>query len=93
MHVTNALSMLPRDSTTAASGSTSSSQSSTTASNNALSASSFMTLLSAELQNQDPTTPVDPTEFVTQLAQLNELQSVMLIQQSVSQIAKSLTTG
>jgi len=93
MHVTNALSMIPLDSTTATSGSTSSSQSSTTTTNNELSESSFMTLLSAELQNQDPTSPMDPTEFVTQLAELNELQSTMAIQQSVSQIASSLSTS
>lgn len=91
MHVTHAFSMIPRDLTTATSGSTSSSQSSTTTSNNELSESSFMTLLSAELQNQDPTAPVDPTEFVTQLAQLNELQSTMAIQQSVGEIASLLT--
>jgi flagellar basal-body rod modification protein FlgD len=52
-----------------------------------------MTLLAAELQNQDPTQPMDPTEFVTQLAQLNELESVMQIQQSVSQIASTLTSS
>jgi len=93
MQVTNALSMIPRDSTTATSGSTSSSQSSTTATNNELSESSFMTLLAAELQNQDPTTPMDPTTFVTQLAELNELQSTMQIQTSVGQIVNLLTTG
>lgn len=93
MHVTNALSLIPRDSTSTTSGSTSSSQSSTNASGNGLSESSFMTLLSAELQNQDPTQPMDPTEFVTQLAQLNELQSTMQIQQSVSQIANLLTSS
>jgi len=86
MHVTNALSMKPLDSSVPTSGSTSSSPSSTTASGNDLSQSSFMTLLSAELQNQDPTQPVDPTEFVSQLAQLSELQSVTQIQQSVSQL-------
>lgn len=93
MHITNALSMIPLDSTTATSGSTSSSQSSTTTSNNELTASSFMTLLSAELQNQDPTNPMDPTEFVSQLVQLNELQSTMQIQQLVSQLVSSVTTG
>jgi flagellar basal-body rod modification protein FlgD len=87
MQVTNSLPLLPRDSTTSTSGSTSSSGNSLVTGNGELSESSFMTLLSAELQNQDPTQPVDPTEFVTQLAQLNELESVMQIQQSVSQIA------
>jgi flagellar basal-body rod modification protein FlgD len=39
----------------------------------------FMTLLSAELQGQDPTTPVDPTTFVTQLAQFVVLDQVTQI--------------
>jgi flagellar basal-body rod modification protein FlgD len=91
MHVTNAHSLIPRNLTTAASSSTSSSQSSTAASDNELSQRSFMTLLSAELRNQDPTSPMDPTQFVTQLAQLTELQSVTQIQQSVSQIVSLMT--
>jgi flagellar hook assembly protein FlgD len=33
---------------------------------------------------------MDPTEFATQLTELNELQSTMAIQQSVSQIASLL---
>jgi len=93
MHVTNALVMKPLDSTPAASGSTSSPSGLTTAANNDLSESSFMTLLSAELQNQDPTQPVDPTAFVSQLAQLSELQSVTQIQQLVSQIASLMASG
>jgi len=87
MSVINSLGLRPMDSTAASSGSTSSSQGSTSSVNNELSTSSFMTLLSAELQNQDPTQPVDPTAFVSQLAQLSELQTVTQIQQSVGQIA------
>lgn len=41
--------------------------------------SDFMTLLSAQLQGQDPTNPVDPTTFVTQLAQFTELDEVSQI--------------
>lgn len=36
----------------------------------------FMTLLAAQLKGQDPTNPVDPTTFVTQLAQFVELSQV-----------------
>ncbi len=36
----------------------------------------FMQLLLAELQNQDPLNPVEDTEFISQLAQLNTLQAV-----------------
>ena len=34
----------------------------------------FLTLLTTELQNQDPTQPTDPTQSVTQLAQFSSLQ-------------------
>ncbi|HEV7178616.1 MAG TPA: flagellar hook capping FlgD N-terminal domain-containing protein [Candidatus Baltobacteraceae bacterium] len=34
----------------------------------------FLTLLTTELQNQDPTQPTDPTQSVTQLAQFSALQ-------------------
>lgn len=56
---------------------------------NELSQGSFMTLLSAELQNQDPTTPMDPTAFLSQLIQLNDLLSTEQIQASVSKMADS----
>lgn len=41
--------------------------------------SMFLQLLIAQLQNQDPTSPVDPTQFVTQLAQFSELGEVSSI--------------
>jgi flagellar basal-body rod modification protein FlgD len=50
-----------------------------TAPNNAsgsdLSAGDFLTLLTTELANQDPTQPMDDTQSVTQLAQFSALQS------------------
>ncbi len=39
----------------------------------------FMTLLTTQLQNQDPTNPVDPTQFVTQLAEFTTLDQVSQI--------------
>lgn len=39
-----------------------------------LGANAFLTLLTTELQNQDPTSPQDPTQSVTQLAQFSQLQ-------------------
>jgi flagellar basal-body rod modification protein FlgD len=43
-------------------------------SNNSLGPNSFLQLLTTELQNQDPTSPSDPTQSVTQLAQFSALQ-------------------
>ncbi|GEM_PF-1200221 len=44
-----------------------------------LSEADFLRILTAEVQNQDPTTPVDPTQFASQLVQFadfGELQSI-----------------
>lgn len=35
---------------------------------------SFLTLLTAQIQNQDPLSPVDSTDFVAQLAQLSQVE-------------------
>ena len=43
-------------------------------SDTSLGPNAFLTLLTTELQNQDPTQPQDATESVTQLAQMSELQ-------------------
>src|ERR1700722_6260973 len=43
-------------------------------SGNNLGPNAFLTLLTTELQNQDPTSPSDPTQSVTQLAQFSALQ-------------------
>jgi len=40
----------------------------------ALGPNSFLTLLAAELRNQDPTKPMDPTQMVSQLATINSVQ-------------------
>ena len=39
----------------------------------------FLQLLVAQLQNQDPTSPLDPSQFVGQLAQFSELSEVTSI--------------
>jgi len=51
------------------------SASSSTSSNSDLGANAFLSLLTTELQNQDPTQPQDPTQSVTQLAQFSALQA------------------
>src|SRR5271168_2791664 len=47
----------------------------------------FLQLLVAQLQNQDPTSPVDPSTFVGQLAQFSELSEVTSIYQLLQQEA------
>jgi flagellar basal-body rod modification protein FlgD len=61
---------------------TSSSSSSSAAGSSALQSptvdyNQFLTLLIAEIQNQDPTQPMDPTQSVTQLATISGVQQQM----------------
>ncbi len=53
-------------------------------SNNQLGPNDFMTLLVTQLKNQDPTNPVDPTQFVGQLVQFNSLEQLISINQELS---------
>jgi flagellar basal-body rod modification protein FlgD len=46
----------------------------------------FLQLLVAQLQNQDPTSPVDPSQFVGQLAQFSELSEVTSIYTLLQQV-------
>jgi flagellar basal-body rod modification protein FlgD len=50
----------------------------------------FLSLLAQELQNQDPTAPVDPTAMVGQMISLNQLEQLISINQYIS---GSSTTG
>src|ERR1039457_6300182 len=69
---------------------TSSSSSSSSSSGNANSLSgvsanegTFLTLLVAQLKNQDPLSPTDSTQFVGELAQFSSLEQLMTINQNV----------
>lgn len=48
------------------------------------SSSDFMTLLVAEMKNQDPTSPTDPTQYVSQLVSVNSLQQLIEINEGVN---------
>ena len=50
----------------------------------------FLTLLIAEIQNQDPTQPMDPTQSVTQLATISGVQQAM---QSNATLSSLLTNS
>jgi flagellar basal-body rod modification protein FlgD len=68
--------------------SSSSSSSSSSGTANSLSGVSanegtFLTLLVAQLKNQDPLSPTDSTQFVGELAQFSSLEQLMTINQNV----------
>ncbi len=46
----------------------------TTGTDNTLNYNNFLQLLVAQLQNQDPTNPSDPTQFVSQLASFSAVE-------------------
>jgi flagellar basal-body rod modification protein FlgD len=60
------------------------------ASISALSVNDFLTLMTAQLQNQDPTQPLDPSTFVTQLAQFGTVSGIDAMQNSLSSLSSTL---
>ncbi len=52
----------------------------------------FLTLMLAQLKNQDPTSPVDSNTFLTQLAQLSEVQGITSLNTSFSALSSSLSS-
>ena len=69
----------PQDSTSNSGNSSSSSSDSST-----ISANDFLTLLVTEMQNQDPTADTDPNEYVNQLVQVNSLEQLISINQTLT---------
>ncbi|HWX78709.1 MAG TPA: flagellar hook capping FlgD N-terminal domain-containing protein [Steroidobacteraceae bacterium] len=58
-----------------------------------LGGANFLTLMLAQLKNQDPTSPVDSNTFLTQLAQLSEVQGITSLNTSFSALSSSLTSN
>ena len=55
-----------------------------------ITSSDFLTLLVSELQNQDPTQPTDPNEYITQLAQVNSLEQLISINSGIQTLDSSV---
>lgn len=49
-----------------------------------ISANDFLTLLVTEMQNQDPTADTDPNEYINQLVNVNSLEQLIQINQTLS---------
>ena len=53
----------------------------------------FLKLLVSQIQNQDPTNPVDGTQFVSQLAQFSELEQLVAIRGDLDGQAAASANG
>ena len=58
----------------------------TTSTNAAFDSSGFLNILLAEMQNQDPTQPSDPTQWATQYAQMTGVQQSVLTNQKLDSL-------
>jgi flagellar basal-body rod modification protein FlgD len=88
---------LPTSGTGTPTGTAATTGTGSTAANNAaagtLGGTDFLTLMLAQLQNQDPTSPVDSNTFLTQLAQLSEVQGITSLNTNFSALSSSLTSN
>lgn len=53
----------------------------------------FLTLMLAQLKNQDPTSPIDSNAFLTQLAQLSQVQGITSLNTAFSTLSSSMVSS
>ena len=82
----------PMASATAGTSGTSSS-SDTSGSSATVSANDFLTLLVTEMKNQDPTANTDPNEYINQLVNVNSLEQLIDINQTLTADSTSSSSG
>ncbi len=63
---------------------------STSSNSTSLGADAFMKLMIAQMQNQDPTNPMDNSQFLAQLAQFSATSGIQDLQKSFSDLASSM---
>jgi flagellar basal-body rod modification protein FlgD len=78
---------------TAASSASGSSGSTAAAGGATLGGTNFLTLMLAQLKNQDPTSPVDSNQFLNQLASLSTVQGITQLNTSFGSLSTSLVSS
>ena len=58
-----------------------------------ISQSDFLSLIIAQLKNQDPTQPADPNQFVNQLASLSEVSGINGMESSMNNLSSSMQSS
>lgn len=53
----------------------------------------FMKLMIAQLQNQDPTSPADTTDFMQQISSMSTVESINTLNKSVTDMSNALMTS
>jgi flagellar hook assembly protein FlgD len=53
----------------------------------------FLQLLVTQIRNQDPLSPQDPTDFITQLAQFSSLEQLLEMRKSLETIEDAVVLG
>src|SRR5579862_3557662 len=76
----------PTTSGTTSSSTSSSSISSASSTDSLANESTFLQLLMAQVQNQDPTNPADPAQFVGELVSFSQLEQLLGINQGVQSL-------
>lgn len=75
-------------------GTTNSSSSSTIGSSSAQDIQNqFLTMLTTQLKNQDPTNPMDSSQMTSQLAQISTVSGISQLNQSIQQLIQSQTAS
>jgi len=78
------------DSTSGVGSSTTSATTASATGTNSLGQDAFLKLLVTQLQHQDPTKPMDNSEFISQLATFSSLEKLSAISTQVSAISQFL---
>lgn len=71
----------------------STSSSDTSSSSATITANDFLTLLVTELQNQDPTANTDPNEYINQLVEVNSLEQLISINETLTDALDSSSSS
>lgn len=74
-------------------GTSSSSTSSSTGSSSTDLQTTFLKLLTTQLQNQDPTNPADSSQMTSQLAQINTVTGISQLNTTLTSLASQLSAG
>lgn len=85
------MSTIPSNSSTTGSGSNASSVNSALSST--MTQADFLKLMTAQLQAQDPTNPVDNSQFVSQMAQFSQLSATQQLDTDLQSLASSVSSA